>query len=51
MADLQTINNSYYEYLNFRNNTDGKASLKRQKSPETTTDTQDLSKFYWFIEI
>ena len=27
---------------------DGKASLKRQKSPETTTDTQDASKFYWF---
>ena len=26
----------------------GKASLKRQRTPETTTDTQDLSKFYWF---
>ena len=25
-----------------------KASLKRQKSPETTTDTQGMSKFYWF---
>ena len=48
---LTTINNSNYEYLNVRNNTDGKASLKRQKSPETTKDTQDLSKFYWFIEI
>ena len=23
-----------------------KASLKQQKSPETTTDTQDMSKFY-----
>ena len=28
------------------NNSDGKASLKQQKSPETTTDTQDMSKFY-----
>ena len=27
-------------------NSDGKASLKRQKSPETTTDTQGISKFY-----
>ena len=31
-----------------RNNSDGKASLKRQKSPEITTDTQDVSKFYRF---
>ena len=29
-------------------NSDGKASLKRQKSPETKTDTQGMSKFYWF---
>ena len=29
-----------------RNNSDGKARLKRQKSPETTTDTQDVSNFY-----
>ena len=29
-------------------NSDGKASLKRQKSPETMTDTQGTSKFYWF---
>ena len=29
-----------------RNNSDGKASLKQQKSPETTTDTQDASKCY-----
>ena len=29
-------------------NSDGKASLKRQKSQETTTNTQDVSKFYWF---
>ena len=31
-----------------RNSSDGKASLKRKKSPETTTDTQDVSKCYWF---
>ena len=29
-----------------RNNNDGKASLKRQISPETTMDTQDVSKFF-----
>ena len=29
-----------------RNNSDGKASLTRQKSPETTTDTHDVSNFY-----
>ena len=29
-----------------RNNNDGKASLKRKKSPETKTDTQDASKCY-----
>ena len=28
-----------------RNNSDGKTSLKRQRTPETTTDTQDVSKF------
>ena len=27
-------------------NSDGKESLKRQKSPETMTDTQGMSKFY-----
>ena len=32
------------------NNSDGKASLKRQKSPENTTDAQGMSKFYWFYE-
>ena len=32
------------------NNSDGKARLKRQKSPETTTDTRDMSKFYCFYE-
>ena len=34
--------------VDYVNNSDGKASLKRQKSPETTTDTQGMSKFYWF---
>ena len=32
------------------NNSDGKASLKRQKSPKNTTDPQGMSKFYWFYE-
>ena len=32
------------------NNSDGKISLKRQKSPETTTDTQGMSKLYWFYK-
>ena len=32
----------------YMNNSDGKAGLKQQKSPETTTDTQDMSKFNWF---
>ena len=32
--------------LHARNYSDGKASLKRQKFPETTTDTKDLNKFY-----
>ena len=31
-----------------RNNSDGKASLKWHRLPETTTDTQDVSKF-WLI--
>ena len=31
-----------------RNNSDGKTGLKRQKSPETTADTQDVSKFDLF---
>ena len=31
-----------------RNNSDGKVSLKQQKTPETTTDKQDASKCYWF---
>ena len=30
------------------NNSDSKISLKRQKSPETTTETHDIGKFYWF---
>ena len=29
-----------------RNNSDGKASLKRQRTPETTTDTKDVYKLY-----
>ena len=29
-----------------RNNSDGKASLKWHKLPETTMNTQDVSKFY-----
>ena len=28
------------------NNSDGKASLKRQKSPENTTDAQGMRNFY-----
>ena len=30
------------------NNGDGQASLKRRRSPEIITDTQDVSKFYRF---
>ena len=33
---------SYFDRIN----SDGKASLKRKKSPETTTDTHDASKCY-----
>ena len=33
-------------YNKNNNNSDGKTSLKRQRSPETTTDTQDVGKFY-----
>ena len=32
------------------NNSNGKASLKRQKSPETTTNTRGMSQFYQFYE-
>ena len=32
------------------NNSDGKARLKRQKSPETTIDTQGMSEFCWFYK-
>ena len=35
-----------YQNIANRNNNDGKASLKRKKSSETTTDTQDVSKCY-----
>ena len=34
--------------MSFVNNSDGKGSLKLQKSPETTTDAEDVSKVYWF---
>ena len=34
------------DFVFCKNDSEGKASLKRQKSPETTTDTQDVSKFY-----
>ena len=33
-------------FLSQKNNSDGKVSLKRQKSPRTATDTQDVRKFY-----
>ena len=36
------------KYFLDMNNSNGKASLKRQKSPETRTDKQDVSKFYRF---
>ena len=32
-------------------NSDGKASLKQQKSPETTTDTQGMSKFLLILHV
>ena len=32
-------------------NSDGKASLKRQKSPETTTDTQGMSNFLLILRV
>ena len=36
-------------FLSQKNNSDSKVSLKRQKSPKTATDTQDVRKFYWFF--
>ena len=33
-------------YIGEGNNSDGKESLKRQRSPKITTDTQEMSKFY-----
>ena len=33
-------------FLSQSYNSDGKASLKWHRLPETTTDTQDVSKFY-----
>ena len=35
----------------YNDNSDGKASLKRQKSPETTTDTQGMSKFLLILRV
>ena len=32
--------------MSFVNNRDGKGNLKLQKSPETTTDAEDVSKVY-----
>ena len=47
----QTIKILYTDFTNVIkvddvNNSDGKARLKRQKSPENKTDTQGMSKFY-----
>ena len=47
----QTIKILYTDFTNVIkvddvNNSDGRASLKRQKSPENTTDTQGMSNFY-----
>ena len=47
-AVLGLLYHHCYSSLDVLNNSDGKASLKRQKSPESTTVTQDLSKFYRF---
>ena len=33
----------------YNDNSDDKASLKRQKSPETTTDTQGMSKLIFIV--
>ena len=47
----QTIKILYTDFTNVIkvddvNNGDGKASLKRQKSPKNKTDTQGMSNFY-----
>ena len=47
----QTVKILYTDFTNVIkvddvNNSDGKASLKRQKSPKNKTDTQGMSKFY-----
>ena len=40
------------DFIFDRNNSDGKASLKQQKLFETTTDTEDVCKFYvWNVHI
>ena len=43
---------SSFNFVFDRNNSDGKASLKQQKLLETTTDTEDVCKFYvWNVHI
>ena len=39
------VTRSVTRYMGNRNNNDGKTSLKRWRTPETTTNTQDVSKF------
>ena len=41
---------SFWRFLPFQAcfASDGKTSLRRLKSPETTTDTQHVNKFCWF---
>ena len=51
LACILCVRCSFRRFLLFKlafdmDNSDGKASLKQQKSSETTTDTQDASKFY-----
>ena len=43
ITEVYSLDSSYK-----RNNSDGKESVKRQRTPETTTDTKDVSKLYWF---
>ena len=50
-------NDKYFEILSCMyvcfdmDNSDGKASLKQQKSPETTTDTRGMSKFLLILRV
>ena len=43
ITEVYSLDSSYK-----RNNSDGKESVKRQRTPETTTDTKDVSKLYRF---